>query len=225
MEDLTIIYLTANLLPEPFVEFTRQALINVIGNTPVVSVSRKPINFGENIIDDGEKSLDNIYRQMLRAAKVAKTKYVAMAEDDTLYPETHFRFYRPADDTFGYNKNRMSLFTWGEPMYHWRNRLSNCTLIAPRELLIEALEERFTKHPERIPDMYAGELGRPMVEIGLGLKPRKCEEVFSKLSVIQINHDFASEERQRTHKKSYGYIRAYDIPYWGKASELLEKTK
>lgn len=222
MKDLTVIYLTASLLPELFARFVREQLVKAIKNTPLISVSRKPLDFGLNILDDGPHSTDNIYKQILRAAKLAETKYIAIAEDDTLYHEYHFTFYRPPEDTFGYNKNRLSLFTWGEPMYHWRNRLSNCTLIAPRELLINALEERFFKWGT-IPENLVGELGRGMVERNLGVIERKCEEKFSTVSVIQINHDFASEERQRNHRKSYGPIRAYDIPYWGRADKLIQQ--
>jgi hypothetical protein len=104
---------------------------------------------------------------MLRAAKLATTKYVAVAEDDTLYHETHFTFHRPADDVFAYDQNRMALFTWDTPMFHWRNRRSNCSLIAPRLLLIEALEERFAAWPDGIPEKIVGELGRGMVERNL----------------------------------------------------------
>ena len=223
MNDLTVIYLTASLVPEEWGKFQRETLLKAVGDTEIISVSREPLNFGLNILDDGKKCTDNIYRQMLRAAKLATTKYVATAEDDTLYHEYHYKLRPSSDDTFAYNKNRFTLFTWGEPMYHWRNRLSNCSLIAPRELLIEALEERFAKWPNGIPEHIVGELGRGMVERNLKVKERKCEELFSNVSVIQVNHDFSSEDRQRTHRKSYGPIRAYDIPHWGKAEDLIRK--
>jgi hypothetical protein len=222
MNDLTIIYLTASLIPESWAKFQRETLLKAIGDTKLISVSRQPLGFGINILDNGQKCTDNIYKQMLRASKLADTKYIAIAEDDTLYHELHFKLRPSSDDTFAYNKNRFTLFTWGEPIYHWRNRLSNCSLIAPRELLIEALEERFIKYPNGIPEKLVGELGRGMVERNLGVKERKCEELFSHISVIQINHDFSSEDRQRSHRKSLGPIRAYDIPYWGEAKELIE---
>jgi hypothetical protein len=160
MNDFTCIYLTASQLPESFSEFQRKILLDSLNGAPIISVSRKPLDFGLNLIDDAPKCTDNIYRQLLRASKLATTKYIIVAEDDTLYPPDHFTFYRPADDTFAYNKNRLTLFTWNEPQFHWRNRLSNCTLIAPRELLIEALEERYTKWPDGIPENIVGELGR-----------------------------------------------------------------
>lgn len=223
INDLTILYITASLTPKEFSKYQIETLLKAVGDTPIISVSREPLNLGTNIIDDGKKCTGNIYVQMLRAAKLATTKYVAMAEDDVLYPECHFTFHRPADDTFAYNKNRLLLFTWGEPMYHWRNRLSNCSLIAPRELLIEALEERFAKFPNGIPENIVGELGRGMVERNMGVTVRKCEEVFSKFSIVHFNHEAASEERQRSHRKTYGPIKCYDIPIWGKAEDTVKK--
>ena len=145
MQDLTVIYLTASEINENFAEYQRRVLVDAIGDYPLISISRKPLDFGQNILDNGERGYSNIYRQMLRAAKVATTPFIATAEDDTLYPKEHYNFYRPEKDTFAYNNSRWALFTWGVPTYSWRNRKSNCSLIAPRELTIEALEERFEK--------------------------------------------------------------------------------
>ena len=225
-KDLTIIYITASQIPKGFAEWNRQNLMDQVGDFPIIAISREPIDFGDiNTIDDKPKSLSNIYWQMLQAAKMADTPFVAMAEDDTCYHREHFTSFRPDMDTFAYDQNRFALFTWGKPMYSWRNRKSNCSLVAPRELLIEALEERFKKWPEGTPDGITGEVGRPMVEKNMGITIRKSVEYFSKVSLIQFNHDFSSEERQRTHRKSYGPIRAYDIPHWGKAEDLVTKFK
>ncbi len=220
-KDLTVIYLSASALPDPFAEYVRDVLKEAIGDLPMISVSRKPLDFGINLLDEEPKCLSNIYRQLLRAANVATTEFVAVAEDDCLYEKSHFTFFRPKPDEFAYDQNRFSLFTWGTPMFSWRNRKSNSTLIAPRLLLIEALEERFAKWPDGTPDKITGEVGRSMVEKNMGITRRKSVEVFNDISVIFINHEYGSEERQRTHRKSYGPIRAYDIAHWGKASDIL----
>ncbi len=220
--DLTVIFLTASEIKESFAAFQRETLLKAIGDYPLISVSRKPLDFGQNIIDDGKRCTSNIYRQLLRAAKLATTEYIATAEDDCLYHKDHFNFYRPEADTFAYDQNRFALFAWGEPIYSWRNRKSNCSLIAPRKLLIEALEERFTKWPEGTPENITGELGRKMVEKNLGITIRKSVEVFAEVSIIQFNHDNASEDRQVRHRKKLGQIKAYDLFYWGKAKDLIQ---
>lgn len=222
MKDLTIIYLTASQIPETFAKYQRGILLEAIGDYPLISISREPLNFGTNVLDVGQKCLDNIYRQMLRGAKLAETDYVAIAEDDVLYSKEHFTFYRPNKDTFAYNQNRFALFNWGIPTYSWRNRKSNCSLIAPRKLMIEALEERFAKYPDAIPDKMVGELGRDRVEKNIGVTLRKSIEVFSEVSIVQINHRNGSDHTQFRRSKNLGPIKAYDIPFWGKASELIK---
>ncbi len=221
-KDLTIVYLTASQLPDQFAEYQRSVLMKAVGDFPIISVSRKPLNFGHvQLIDTEKKCLSNIYRQLLRAAKEATTEFIATAEDDCLYHESHFTFYRPKPDEFAYDQNRFSLFTWGDPIFSWRNRRSNSTLIAPRKLLIEALEERFAKWPDGTPDNITGEVGRGRVERNMGITVRNCIDAYNKISVIFINHEYGSEDRQRTHRKSLGPIRAYDIPHWGRASDIL----
>jgi hypothetical protein len=220
-EDLSVIFLTLNRLPEHFANYQYQTLKEAVGDYPLLTVSRKPMD-GWNILDDNEPGYLNIYRQLLRAAKLCDTPYVAVAEDDCLYSKDHFTFHRPALDTFAYNQHRFALFTWGVPMYHWRNRKSNATLIAPRLLLIEALEERFDKHGDTWPQEFIGELGRERVDRGLGVTIRKSEEVFAGTAVIQLNHEHAHEERQRRQRKSYGPIKAFDIPHWGRAEDLIK---
>ena len=222
MGDLTVIFITASEIRERFAEYQRRVLREAAKGYPIISVSRKPLDFGTNILDDGERNVSNIYRQMLRAAKIATTEYVATAEDDCLYHGSHFSFARPKPDEFLYNQNRFALFTWGDPMYSWRNRKSNCSLIAPRKLLIEALEERFAKWPHGTPANLTGELGRNMVDRNLGITLRKSVEAFAEVSVVQFNHDASSEDRQRSHRKKPGQIKVYDIFHWGKASELVK---
>lgn len=225
MQDLTIIFLTASQTPDSFAEYHRKILLEAAGDYPIICVSRKPMDFGVmNLLDTEPKCLSNIYRQMLRAAKLATTEYIATAEDDTFYSKEHFNFYRPEKDTFAYNQSRWALFTW-LPMYSWRNRKSNCSLIAPRELLIEALEERFAKYPNGTPEEKTGELGRWRVEKKLNLTLRKSVEMYSDVPIIQFNHDNASEAGQRRHRKRLGSLKAFDIPFWGPAKDLIKLYK
>jgi hypothetical protein len=218
MGDLSVLFLTLNRLPQPFQRFQFETLTKAVGGAPILSISRQPME-GWNILDTEEPGYLNIYRQMLRGAKMCNTQYIAIAEDDCLYPREHFTL-RPKDDEFLYNQHRWALFTWDSSMYSWRNRKSNCTLIAPRELLIEALEERFAKWGDNWPQEFIGELGRERVDRGLGVSVRKSVEVYSSIAVIQFNHEFAMEERQRRKRKSHGNIRALSIPHWGASHEL-----
>lgn len=204
--DLTLLYIHADKLPDKWVAFHKEQLDKL--PYPLI-----------DLFDEKKISYQRIYDQLLIGCKQATTKYIAVIEDDVLYPPEHF-YYRPKDNEFSYNQHRWALFTWWKPTYNWRNRVSNCSLIAPRELAIEALEERNAKWPDGWP--YVGELGRWRIDAKLGLPNRKLVEWYSKVGIIQINHDYCTEDRQKRHWKDFGPVKAYDIPHWGKAEDIVK---
>jgi hypothetical protein len=229
MEDLTVIFLTINRVPEQWASYHRQMLLDAAGEHPIISVSRKPIDLGWNIIDEEPLSSSNIYWQLLRAAKLASTPFIAQAEDDTLYTKDHFNCFRPEMDTFAYNFTRWSLYTWGTPTYSWRHSPVGASLIAPREKFIQVLEERFAKYNGFIPTEFCSELGFRDWEKKHGFKQEKFAEFYSCDPIIQVNHDYFSfqndgkEAVAKRHKKRMGFIRAFDIPVWGKAEDVVKK--
>lgn len=240
IKDLTVIYLTQNLLPEEWMKYQQKVLLDAIGKTPIIVVSRKPtlirdidktgyvdvhISNEVNILQTEPSSPSNVYWQILKAAKLATTKYIGIAEDDSLYCEDHFSFIPPRDDTFYYNLSHWSLFTWGTPIYGWRNRKGNWTMIANRELVIEALEERFAKYPNGTPPDKTGELGRWRSDKQLGLKQRKAEDFYTNTPIINFNHELGLDDRARRHQKTIGTLRSYWEPYWGKAKDLVKHFK
>lgn len=218
MQDLSVLFLTLNRLPQKFTDFHYETLKKAIGDTNLLAISREPMPC-DYLLDDGIPGYQNIYRQMLRGAKTLDTDYIAIAEDDCLYPADHFTL---RGDGFVYNQHRWALFTWDAQMYSWRNRFSNSTLIAPRLLMIKALEERFAKWGDNWPPNLVGELGRSMVDKGLGVTHYPAETKWSKTGVVQFNHVHAHEDRQRRMRKSFGNIRAIEIPYWGKSMDLVK---
>lgn len=220
--DITAIYLTLNRMPERWVDYHMLTLKEALIDIPVISISRLPMKFGLNLIDEGPYNYVNIYKQILRGAKEAKTKYIAVVEDDTLYHENHFRRFRPKDDEFAYNRCRWSVFSWGTPVYSWRQRISNCGCVAPRELMIEALTERFTKYGYNIPKTLCGECGRNKLEKRMGITLRKQVDFFSRIPIIQLSHPEGTEDRQKQMRKCHADIRAWDIPHWGKAEDIIK---
>ncbi len=62
-----------------------------------------------------------------------------------------------------------------------------------------------------------------MVERNMGITLRKSVEVFSEISVIQVNHENASEDRQRSKRKRLGQIKCYNTYYWGDAKLIRDK--
>jgi hypothetical protein len=231
MDDLTVIYITASRLPDKWQAFQLSHLLKSIGDTALITVSRKPMGLGENIIDRGIKSYWNMYSLLLQASLLAKTPFVAVAEDDTLYTQEHFSEFRPPMDKVSYDRSRWSLFSW-DNMYCMRQRVSNCSLIAPRELLVEALTERKNKYPNGCPDKLLGEVGRPIVERRLGVTLRGSVEWYCRNPIVQLNHPTGTDQRfsfdeasGRVMVKKHGQIKAYDIPYWGKAEDIIAQYK
>lgn len=137
-QSITLIYYTANAVAKG-IEYS--VLRGLRGHgLPIVSVSQEPMQLGKNIVVPKEKSLTNIYRQVLIGAKAATTDYVALCEDDCLYTKEHFK-YRPTKP-FAYNLNRWMLhLDQDQKVFSYRERpvLSQC--IAHRKTLIECLEK------------------------------------------------------------------------------------
>lgn len=149
MSDLTILYYTANTIPESTGKKVRDYLLKVTDNQyPIISVSQKPINFGQNIcVGEIGRSKYNCYKQILIGIKEVKTKYVACAEDDTLYSADHF-LLQPKDEFFYYETNMW----FAQKHYFWRmentNRRSGmwgCVCLT--KALLENLTARYSLFP------------------------------------------------------------------------------
>ncbi|KKS13837.1 hypothetical protein A2617_00290 [Candidatus Daviesbacteria bacterium RIFOXYD1_FULL_41_10] len=223
--DITIIFLTLNKVPKKWVPYHREMLEKAADGAPIISVSREPMDFGTNIIQTEPASAVNIYWQTLKAAKIATTPYIAIAEDDTLYPREHYHGFRPSLDTFAYNKTRWGLNTWGLPIYYHAQRASHMTLIAPRKLAVEALEERFNKYPiDNAGGKNAGgELGKQWMEERLGVTLRKSVEFYTSDPVMYFQHIESIDPLNVNRKKRMSRIRALEIPYWGRSEDMIKK--
>jgi hypothetical protein len=224
-DDLTVVFLTANEHPEHWTNFHKEKLLQAIGSYPLITSSFKPLGFpGREIIQTSERSHYNMYRQLLKACYLAETPYIAVAESDTLYSPEHFTFYRPPMDAVAYDMSRWVLFTW-RPVFSIRRRINNSMLIAPREYLIEALEERYGDNSKCPTDDRIGEVGRHIHEKALGLKLRNAIEVWCYHPSIQVSHENNISFKQAHHpyKKTLGEMKALEIPVWGKAEDLAHE--
>ena len=221
-DDLTVVFYTANYEREPFFSNVVNYLRESAKNYPIISVSQKPMDLGRNILFEGGRSYLNIYRQMLIGAKAAETKYVAFTEDDLLFPPEHFNSFRPKDDEFGYDMHKWGLFTWRQAIYV-QNFRQTTGMICPRGLFIDAMEERFAKHPvdEEVPLKFWGEVGR--YEKPLGVTVRKATGWFSPVAHIVFFHEDSFGFEYLGTAKRMGAVRAYDIPYWGKAIDVMRR--
>jgi len=216
MDDLTILFLTVNRVPKKWAEYQKAMLLEAVGDTPIITISKEPLDWGLNLIQKEEPSVINIYKQLLRGAKEAKTPYIAIAEDDCLYSKDHFEFR--SKDNFAYNHHRWGLLTWGKPVFYYRPRISNSTLIAPRQMAVDALEERYRLYPDF---ESVRELGR---ERGTRLSYRNRIEYFhSRGPLVFVSHVKALDITEQEQRKQTGKIQAYEIPLWGRAEDVVER--
>ena len=224
MNDLTIIYYTANHIPDKFAEKIRQQLLKAANGIPIISISYKPIDFGHNIcVGNIGRSTFNLFQQPLRGAKIATTKYVAMAEDDVLYAPENFSEFVPEEDVFSYNTNKWDIFTWDkQPLLMANHSPRMTTLIAPRDLLIENLEEKYAKYPtpESMPRGF-GEPGR--YEAPLGVTVRKIKTWRSSVPNVIFFHPAAlGTESWLGMKKKHGEERYPEHPLWGTPEQIAK---
>lgn len=226
--DLTAIYYSSCKMPQRWVDFQLGHLKKALGDAPIISVTRKPMDLGTNLPQEGPIAYWTIYMSILKAAKLATTPFIATAEDDVLYSWEHYWTFRPPMDTMSYDRSRWSLFTWDpQPIYCLRQRLNNSTMIGPRDLVIDALTEWQTKYPQGRPNELVGEIGRPIIEQNLRVTPRKLVEWYCENPVIQLNHPtgndvgFSVRPDGRRMVKKHGQIKAVEIPYWGKAEDIV----
>jgi hypothetical protein len=222
-DDVTVVYYTANVLSEPFVSNTKKKLLEAIGGLPLISVSKKPMDFGQNIcVGDTPRNHIWTYRQALIGAKAAKTKYIALAEDDIFYSSEHFTRHTPTPDTFAYNGNVWSLFTWGTPIFSWRSRRALHSLLCERGLFIDTIDELFTKYPndDEFPVHRLGEPGR--YEHRQGTTPRKTEMFPANVPNIAVSHPEAIGFEGLGMRKKHAGLRETTLPYWGSAEEVLK---
>lgn len=227
MNDLTVIYLTCNKMPTRWEQFHREHLLRAVGERPLVCISAKPMDLNRPktayLIQEGPFRAWNVYTQLLRGAKLAETKYIAVAEDDTLYPARHFNDFRPPDDAVAYDLSRWSVFSWkgGDAFFSAIRKHGNFTMIGPRQLVISALEERERKYPNGRD--YSGEIGRREVEKVLGVTRNKLVEWYCIEPMVNLCHpEGLSPTYVNTPKleRKPGELKAWDIPIWGKAAEI-----
>jgi hypothetical protein len=215
MNDCTIIFYTSNLVPDKVMKKVQEQLLKT--GLPIISVSQKPMDFGENIcVGDIGQSYINIYKQMLIGAKAAKTKYIAFAEDDVIYSKEHFNF---EPTCFAYDMNKWSVYTWA-PYFHIKNRRTNTDLICPRDMFIEAMEERFKKYPDDQPLSIWAEPGRYEKELGVKVQP--VQEYVAEDTHIVFSHEKAVGYGIMGNRKRMGFQRATEVMFEGKPLRIEE---
>lgn len=208
IKDLTVLYYTSNKENENFEKKIQENLLSVIGDTSLISVSQKPINFGKNIsVGDVGTSDHNIYRQMQIGALEAKTKYIATAEADCLYPPHGYFDFNPPDEKGAYHYTNVWILFKGFPVFK-KKAFSLCGLFINREYLLERLDRVLHKRPQ-----WSDKKPHPLFHKYNGWAPYTNE-----LPIVNIK----TKDGMRWHTGTEN-IESDTLPYWGSANKLQKR--
>ena len=216
MSDLTVIYYTSNREVESFENKIIESLIENSKGLPIVSVSQKPMNLGNNIcVGNVGVSEINSRRQLLIGAKEAKTKFICSAESDFLYPESFFEF-EPLEDNIIYLPVPVFILfaqKRKKTIYSPKRVSSEGCLIVGREYIISILEKMLEGQ------VMWKEKGSDNRLIPHLLKVGKTKTFKLDIPVVTFKTDRNMHLRTPHEYKK----RTESIHYWGNAHDLRRK--
>lgn len=230
--NLSIIYYSACRISDRFGDAVRAELVRAVaGRFPIISVMHKPIDFGDIrvVVGDVVPSIAQVYRNILIGCEMATTAFCAFAEDDTCYVPEHFD-YRPEPDVFAYNEHRYVITKRvingrSEAIFYFRTRTQMAQGICSRDLMIDALTEKFARYPDPPLDTNVakkagfGEPGR--YEKNLKLSPRKMVR-FPWTDRPNVTWNAKPSLMGRRQWKATDRI-VTDLPPWGPADALWQR--
>ncbi len=118
--DTTILYYTSNREDESFEQKVRDNILRVKGDLPIISVSQKPIDFGENIcVGEHEACYYNLLKQVRIGLDCIKTTFVINAEADFLHTPDFFSFEPKETGRFYRYNNIWVLFAFRKYRRYW----------------------------------------------------------------------------------------------------------
>ena len=204
-----IVYYTDSELEESLAHAVRRNLKTVAGPIPIISVSQKPLKFGQNItVGDKPKTTQSMYEQILVGAEAApENSIIYLCEHDVFYQPSHFTKLPKDKEAFYFNQNRYHWWVDGTAFY--KNGKSSKALsqaVVNRDYLIKHLKDRLSNW---IPDFkvrrYDWESERPNVDVRHG---------------DNLSKDGPGKRRMRR-----GRGKSYNIGYWGSPKHFKSKAK
>jgi hypothetical protein len=226
MNDLTLVYYTANHIRGRVANNVRKHLLKTTENRfPIISVSQESIDFGENIcVGKIGMSHYNCYWQIFMGVQDVRTKYMACCEDDVLYNMEHFS-YRPPEGHIAYNRNVWYI----QPDFYYKKdfMLMGCC-VAETEVLLENLEARFKKYPDRekVPQ-EKGWQGKRFREPGsetdrlFGIEPCKYVLFETETPIGMFDYKGSLDGLRKSYGRAHPeYIYKYELDPFGDILEL-----
>ncbi len=227
-----IYYSDCQLAPE-ILEPCQKQLLRCANGHQIVSVTLKPMDFGENYTLPLERSVLTMFKQILEAIKRSTADILFFTEHDCLYTKEHFQFTPSRKDVYYFNENQWQVdANTGRALFYHCMRLS--TMCAYRELVLE----HYTKRVERVEK--EGFTLRMGYEPGGHKYPRGVdnygrERFMTPYPLIDLRHTGTVSPSRwkkanfRNQNPLWAWSEAEEIPYWGRTQgrmkEFLEALK
>ena len=218
-----IVYYTDNRLDEKIMKKCQDQIKK--SGLPIVCVSLKPIDFGDNIVLPLERGPITMVKQILAGLERLNTDTVFFCEHDVLYHPTHFQFRPLKNDVYYYNMNVWQLReSDGHAVYYDCKKLSQ--LCADRKFLIEHYKKRLEIMEKNGFDMKMG------FEPGTHSRPQRVDdfgssEWRSELPNIDIRHNRNltpsrwNQSEFRSKNSCKNWKETDEIEGWGKGNTII----
>jgi len=213
----TIIYYTSNREDEKFEKKIQQKILENSGGLPIISVSQKSIDFGENLcIGDVGVSNQNCFRQQQIGAEHAKTPYIIMAEADFLYPPEYFQFVPPKEKP--YRLDNIWIMYRDSVAGFVQKSYSEGASIYPREFFIKQIERRLKGRGYWNTEMEKYKA-----------VPRMFYKPWHEVEFFHLENPAVSIKTKEGMHKYTGVIKDQDpegarsLPYWGDVKKLRKE--
>ena len=213
-DDLTVVYFTSNQEDEGFESRIQQNLLKTIGDTPLISVSQVPIDFGFNVcVGDVGVSSQNAFRQLQIGAREADTKFICPAEADYLYPKEYFEFRPPRED-IAYTAHPLYVVFAQRgkgKVFCEKPRGSEAAMVIGRQCLIDTLEFM-------LKDVGTWGLADAN-DFPWFFRVTRRERFLLDIPLITFKTDRNMHRRTPHDPQS----KTRELPYWGNSRELVTK--
>jgi len=143
-----IIYYTDNRMDgHPIGKASRETIL--AAGLPISSCSLKPIDFGDNVVLEGEvRSYPTMAKQIYMALQNSKADNVFFCEHDVLYHPSHFEFTPPGNTLYYYNVNNWRWLYGSKNAINYDDLTSLSGLSVSRQLALEHYELRLKRIEE-----------------------------------------------------------------------------
>lgn len=232
-----ILYYTDNRLDENIMKVCQDTLKCSADGRRIVSVGLQKTDFGDNITLPLERGYLTMFKQILAGLEELDCDVVFFCEHDVLYHPSHFQFTPDKQDKFYYNTNVWKIdANTGRAIHYDCNQTSG--LCAYRRLLLEHYRKRVANTEEALARLgntrqFRNWIRRQGFEPGTHHRSErvddyKSESWQSEAPIVDIRHGKNltpsrwSQDQFRDKRFCRNWIESDEIPFWGKADEIIK---